>query len=227
MAQTAAQEHTVKIIETHYLTHDVKRFVIRKPEGYDFTPGQATEVCINKEGWRDQKRPFTFTSLPGWDNLEFTIKIYDSHQGVTHELSKLQPGDELVIHEPWGTISYKGKGVFIAGGAGITPFLSILRDLQNTNSIEGNKLIYSNKTSADVILDNELTHMLGDDFIKVFTREKVIGYIDRRIDKDFLIDSISDFNQHFYICGPDPFVKSLSDILLDLGAKADAVVFEK
>jgi ferredoxin-NADP reductase len=227
MSQAEAKEYTARIIETSYLTDDVKRFVIERPAGYTFVPGQAMEMSISKEGWKNEKRPFTFTGLPDWDNLELIIKIYDSHKGVTHELSKLLTGDELLIGDPWGAISYKGKGVFIAGGAGITPFISIFRDLERNGELQGNRLIFSNKTAGDVILDSELTRKLGSDFIKVFTREKVIGYIDRRIDKDLLIENISNFSQHFYICGPDAFVKGVSDLLVDLGANADAVIFEK
>jgi predicted ferric reductase len=85
------------------------------------------------------KRPFTFTSLNDNDYLEFIIKIYDSNDGVT-ELGKLKQGDELLIHDVWGAIEYKGEGVFIAGGAGVTPFIAILRQLQAENKIANNKL---------------------------------------------------------------------------------------
>jgi predicted ferric reductase len=61
--------------------------------------------------------------------LEFTIKIYDSHKQVTKELAKLKHGDELIIRDVWGAIEYKGE-VFIAGGAGVTPFIAIFRKLQ-------------------------------------------------------------------------------------------------
>ena len=68
--------HIVKILDLLSLTHDVKQFKVEKPEGYSFIPGQATEVAINKEGWKQEKRPFTFTSLPEDDHLEFVIKSY-------------------------------------------------------------------------------------------------------------------------------------------------------
>jgi predicted ferric reductase len=71
------------------------------------------------------KRPFTFTSLND-DYLEFIIKIYDSNDGVTRELGELKQGDELLIHDVWGAIEYKGEGVFIAGGAGVTRSLQFL-----------------------------------------------------------------------------------------------------
>lgn len=108
-----------------------------------------------------------------------------------------------------GAIQYKGPGVFIAGGAGITPFISIFRDLFIKKQLAGNKLIYSNKTSEDVIMNKELEGMLKDNFIKLFTREKVIGFTGKRIDRKYHIENITDFSQHFYICGSKEFVKSI------------------
>jgi predicted ferric reductase len=102
--------------------------VTDKPANYSFKPGQATSLAINKEGLTSKKRPFTFTSLPEGDTLEFIIKIYTSHNGVTAQIEKLVVGDELIIEAAWGAITYKGEGTFIAGGAGITPFVAILRD---------------------------------------------------------------------------------------------------
>src|SRR3954463_16080464 len=103
-------EHIVKIISVSEITHDVKSFRLAKPSGYEFVPGQATEVSINKPGWEEEKRPFTFTSLNEWPWLELVIKIYPEHEGVTNEIGKLQPGDELIIREPWGAITYNGEG---------------------------------------------------------------------------------------------------------------------
>jgi ferredoxin-NADP reductase len=220
-------EFAVRILNIEDVTHDVKRFEIEKPDGYTFVPGQATEVAINKPEWKNEKRPFTFTSLNEWPYLEFTIKGYSSHKGVTDQIHKLSVGDELLIHDVWGAISYKGKGVFIAAGAGITPFIAIFRQLNKDSSIEGNKLIFSNKTSKDIIMRDEFEKMLGDNFINVLTDEAVPGIHNKRIDKEYLKEIIKDFNQHFYICGPDPFTEAITSALTDLGANVEAVVFEK
>jgi hypothetical protein len=221
------KEFPVRILNIENVTHDVKRFEIEKPDGYKFVPGQATEVAINKPGREKEKRPFTFTSLNEWPYLEFTIKGYPSHKGVTDQLHKLSVGDELLIHDVWGAIAYKGKGVFIAGGAGITPFIAIFRQLQKDNLLKGNKLIFSNKKSEDIIMKDEFKKMLGDDFIPVLTEESVEGIHDKRIDQEFLETQIKNFKQHFYICGPEKFTEAINRTLTDLGADVEEVVFEK
>src|SRR4051812_42145137 len=142
-------EHLVKVLESYFITHDVKRFKVEKPKGYEFVPGQATDVSINQPEWEKELRPFTFTGLREWNHLEFTIKTYPQHHGVTEQLGKINSGAELILHDVFGAIQYKGPGVFIAGGAGVTPFIAIIRDLYHHNNLEGVKLIYSNKTSRD------------------------------------------------------------------------------
>ncbi|MGV3762136.1 flavodoxin reductase [Parapedobacter sp.] len=217
------EKYIVKILSVEPDTHDVKRFRVEKPKGYTFVPGQATEVTINKAGWLDKRNPFTFTSLNAWDFLEFTIKIYDEHQEVTHQLGLLKPGDELVLHDVWGAIQYKGEGTFIAGGAGVTPFIAIFRQLYKDGEIGNNKLICSNKTAADIILKDEFTEMLGENFINTVTDENAPGYDHGRIDEAYLKDKIRDFDQDFYVCGPDQMIDSMQQVLKNLGASAITV----
>jgi ferredoxin-NADP reductase len=221
------ENHIVKIVSVEPVTHDVKRFAIQKPEGFKFIAGQATDVSVNTPALKNEKRPFTFTSLNENKQLEFTVKIYDSHNGVTKELGKLKPGDELIIRDVWGAIEYKGEGVFIAGGAGVTPFIAILRQLQADDKIANNKLIFTNKTEKDIILKKEFNEMLGKNFINTLTDEKKEGYGNGRIDYTFLKEKIDNFKQHFYVCGPPQFVTAISEALTQLGAKTDTVVFEK
>lgn len=222
------EEHVVNILSIRNVTHNVRSYRVEKPKGYSFIPGQATEVSINKPEWKAERRPFTFTSLNSEPTLEFTIKSYTQHHGVTDELYRLQVGDSLIIHDVWGAINYQGPGYFIAGGAGITPFIAILRQLHKDGKLEGNKLFFSNKTSRDVILHDELTRMLGKNAVYLLTEERAKeGYISSHIDEAFLRQNIDDFSRHFYVCGPDPMVAAISETLQKLGATADAVVFEK
>src|SRR6056297_269453 len=205
-------EYKVRIIATDNVTHDVKRIIVEKPEGYTFEPGQATEIAINKEGFKDKKRPFTFTSLPEDEHLELTIKMYEN-EGVTEEFDKLNTNDELLIGDAWGTIQYKGDGYFIAGGAGVTPFISILRNLEAEDKLAGNTLIFSNKEEKDIILEVELRQMLGLKFINTLTNENKEAYYYGMVDKQFLKDHVKDFSKYFYVCGPGGLVKSVMNDL--------------
>jgi ferredoxin-NADP reductase len=222
------EAHIVNILSIRQVTHDVRSYRVEKPKGYSFIPGQATEVAINKPGWSDEKRPFTFTSLVNDPTLEFTIKSYTNHHGVTDEFYRLQVGDSIIIHDVWGAIAYKGPGYFIAGGAGITPFIAILRQLSKEQRLEGNKLFFANKTSRDIILEDELKRMMGKDMVNILSQEHGReNYLSGHIDEAFLKHHVSDFTKHFYICGPDQMIAAISQTLQKLGASAEAVVFEK
>lgn len=223
----------IKILQIDDITHDVKSFITEKPEGYEFVPGQATEVAINKPGWEDKKRPFTFASLNETPQLEFIIKgyplkQYPVHGGVTEQIHKLGQGDELIIGEPWGVISYKGPGIFIAGGAGITPFIAIFRQLNWNNKLAGNKLIFSNKRAEDIILKSELERIFNkDDLMFILTQDENVNFKRGRVDKAFLRQNISNFSLPFYVCGPKSMVKDVNSALMELGATPEFLVFEK
>ncbi|SEA43540.1 FAD-binding oxidoreductase [Psychroflexus halocasei] len=219
-------EKKVRIKQIIQLTHDVKQIFVEKPDGYKFTPGHATEVSIDKDGWRDKKRPFTFTSLTNEDELEFVIKIYEDHNGVTEQINHLKPGDNLIIRDTWGAISYNGKGYIIAGGAGITPYIAMLRDLNEKNKLEGMHLIYSNKTDHDIILKNELDQLLGDNVTYVITDQADTKHKKGFIDENFLKKSIDNFDQNFYVCGPPKMTEEVGDILNKLGASTNAVTLD-
>ncbi|HRP56139.1 FAD-binding oxidoreductase [Agriterribacter sp.] len=221
------EEHIVKILETELVTHNVKRFKLSKPDNYTFQPGQATDIVINHPKWKAERRPFTFTGLNDWDHLEFTIKIYDDHDGVTNALGKLKAGDELILHDVWGAIHYKGEGTFIAGGAGVTPFIAILRQLHKDAGLGENRLIFSNRTAKDIILKEEFGKMLGSHFINTLTQEKTAPYESRKIDTAYLREKIKDLSQYFYICGPDAMVEDIAKTLNELGADKSKIVTEE
>jgi ferredoxin-NADP reductase len=220
-------DHIVKIREIKEAANNVKSFRIEKPEGYTFNPGQATDVSVNSAALKNELRPFTFTSLSSDPFLEFTIKRYPDHHGVTDAIHNLKIGDELIIRDVWGAIEYKGPGYFIAGGAGITPFLAILRHLHKENKLAGNTLLFSNKTAIDIIYEKELQAILGKEALFILTGEEKAGYLKGPVNKNFLQQYAADTSKHYYICGPDEMVAAITDTLTQMGAAPDAVVFEK
>lgn len=218
---------SVKITSIEHLTHDVLRIVADKPDSLHFRPGQATEISINKEGWKDERRPFTFTSLPEDGHIEFTIKTYPAHNGVTNQLLSLEKGDELIIHDVFGAIAYKNEGIFIAGGAGVTPFIAILKQLAKENKIGDNKLIFANKTADDIILEEEFNKLLGDNFINVLSDEKTEEYEFGYISKELIADNIDENTKYFYICGPEPMMEAMEKHLTNLGISKERIIKEE
>ncbi len=219
-------EHIVKIKSIGKVTHDVLKIVTEKPPQYIFIPGQATDISINKKGWTDKKNPFTFTCLPDDDYLEFTIKTYPDHKNVTNELLQLKVNEELILHDMFGDIVYKGEGVFIAGGAGVTPFISIFRWLQSKNEIGNNKLLFANKTKGDIILEQEFKKLLGNNFINILSDEKVDGYAYGQITKKFIKANSDGINKIFYVCGPPPMMDAIEKQLADLHVDEKSIVKE-
>lgn len=217
----------VKIESISFVTHNVLRIKTEKPTNFKFVPGQATEISINKGVWQNEKRPFTFTCLPEDNYLEFTIKTYPSRKGVTNELLKLKKDDELILHDVFGAIHYKGEGVFIAGGAGVTPFIAIFRDLHSKNKIAGNKLIFSNKTKDDIILKEEFENLLGKNFINILSEEKSDDYPYGHISENFLKANISDYKKYFYLCGPPPMMEAVEKQLTGLKVERNLLIEEE
>lgn len=220
-------EHRILLKKIEHVNHNVVHLITEKPSDYNFVPGQATELSIDKDGFRKEKRPFTFTSLPEDDELEFTIKVYPSHKGVTNELQHLKVGDHLLIGDSWGAINYKGKGSFIAGGAGITPFIAILKDLKYKGELSGNKLFFSNHKEKDIIYKNNLEEWLGEDLHFTLSKENRDAYNKGHINKELLQKYNLEISKPVYLCGPPQMMDNVTSDLYEMGLPKSLLVTEE
>lgn len=218
--------YTTVIKSINHITHDVLRITAAKPVGIQFYPGQAVDVAIHKPKWENEWRSFTFTSLPDDDYLEWTIKTYPQHQGVTHALETLTAGDELLIGEVFGAIHYKGKGLFIAGGAGITPFIAILKKLKKDDAIDGNRLLYANKKKEDIIDEEVFRKLLGNHFVNVLSDEQRNGYEHGFVTAELIQQLAEDGMQFYYLCGPPPMMEAVNKALQTLNVPTERIVQE-
>ena len=216
-------EHKIEIKQKNWLNHNVMQFTLEKPEGFTFTAGQAVEVTLDDPEFKDEAAPFTLTSLNEDEHLELTIKAYPKHEGITLALSKLEKGDHLLISDAWDSFKNNGPGVFIAGGTGVTPFIALLRQMEADGSVDGSRLIFSNKTEADIFLDEEFKRILGNNYVKLLTQEKKTPYHYGRIDSALLKNIVDDFDQPFYLCGPENFAADIKEYLKELGAGDELV----
>ncbi len=220
-------EHSVRLLKLEAVTHDTRRLVLEKPPDYRYEAGAAAEIAIDRPEWREECRPFSFTSLEEDDELEFIVKIYPAHEGVTRQIAELRPDAKLLLTEPFGTIRYRGEGYFIAGGAGITPFIAIFRQLSRDGSIGENTLLYSVRTESDIILRAELEKMLGSNVVYNLSHEPNRKYNSGLIDLQYLRQHAPDTSRYFYVCGPEDMVRDIRDMLQYLGVKPGSIVVEE
>ncbi|HEU5145665.1 MAG TPA: FAD-binding oxidoreductase [Chryseosolibacter sp.] len=214
-------DHQVRILSKTPLNHNVIQFRLEKPENYSFTAGQAIELTV-EEPMKYGPGPFTFTALDSKPYLELMIKIYEDHQGLTSALGKRKEGETVTIGDPWDSFVNKGPGVFIAGGAGITPFVALLRRMKVDGNIGKSQLLFFNKTHQDIFLREELTDLLGARYQNILTREDN-GSPKGKLDETVLCRYVTDFSQPFYICGPPGFIETAQLLLAKLGAKEETV----
>lgn len=219
-------ESIVKVLSVEHLTHDVLRIVAERPDKIEYAPGQAADFSINKSGWEKEVRAFTFTSLQEDEFVEFTIKTYPEHKGVTNQLLNLSVGDEVIIHGVFGDIQYKGEGLFIAGGAGITPFIAIMKKLANENKIGNNKLIFANKTKSDIIDEDMFSKLLENNFINVLSNKKLPNYEYGFITEEIIRKHIDETTKYYYLCGPEPMMFAVEKQLKSIGIKPEFIVQE-
>ena len=215
---------TLKHIES--VTHDTHHLVFDRPEGFEYSAGQGVELRLLKDGWEDEGRPFTPVTLPHEPTLEFVIKSYPDHHGVTEQISVMKAGDEVEIKGPFGAISDQGPGVFIAGGAGITPMIAVLRKrLHDHGTLEGSTLVFANKTEADIIWREKFEAMKGLRTVFVVD-EPGASVPQQRLDRDYLRQHVGP-DSRCYLCGPPPMMAAVREALHDLGVKDDHIVEEK
>lgn len=214
-------DHHVKILDKEALNHDVIRFRLEKPKDYSFTAGQAIELTID-EPEEYGPAPFTFTALNTTPYLELMTKIYHDRKGLTAALSEKAVGDKIIIGDPWDSFINKGPGAFIAGGAGITPFVALIRQFKVDGNIGTSQLLFFNKTSNDIFLRDELSDLLRGRYVNILTREQN-GSPKPTLDEKLLSKHISNFAQPFYLCGPPGFVEKVQSILVRLGVKEETV----
>jgi ferredoxin-NADP reductase len=157
--------------------------------------------------------------------LAFVIKSYPERDGVTARLPDLVPGDHVLIGDPWGAIADKGPGVFLAAGAGITPFIAILSARARAGTLAGCSLHFANRTEADAILrpywdgleDLETAYLFGDPAGDAPKQQLDAAYLDA---------AISDWDQRFYVCGPPKFEEQAIAHLSRRGVPESMIVAE-
>jgi predicted ferric reductase len=198
-----------------------------KNKSFSYFPGQFAFLSFVSRELSAEEHPFTISSTPTRpEALSFTIR---SCGDWTQKINELKIGDSAFVDGPYGKFSFLDDNdqqtdiIMIAGGIGITPILSMLRYMVDTNETRKITLIWSNRTRQHIICEHELNtiqnRLPNFRIFYIFSRETMAGNNGRRLDRvqlqTFLKDS--DRQAAVFLCGPLPFIKNIRNCLVTIG----------
>jgi predicted ferric reductase len=196
-------------------------------------PGQFMFLKLRRPGRTSEEHPFTVSSSPTQRGV-ITATIKQSGD-FTNTIDQTIPGDVALVEAPFGRFSFVHHNaaslLFIAGGVGITPIMSMLRYLRDKEDRRPAVLIYGNRTQQDIIFRNELTRL--PDNVKVVhvlsepeeDWQGPRGYVTAEIIKEHggpILD-----NGHVYLCGPLTMMDKIIDALRTLGVDEKRIHYER
>jgi ferredoxin-NADP reductase len=209
------------LIEKNEIASGVFSFTFKPDIKLKWKAGQYLIYSLEHENkdLRGKMRFFTISASPFQKNPTITTKIIKTSSSFKKALNNLKIGDEILAKGPDGDFVINNtskKYIFIACGIGITPFISIIRQLNFKKNIINATLLYSGKTD-DLPFKNELLRIAADH--KEFT---IKYFIDKRIDKNTLQKFINSQNI-FYVSGPDSIVEAMQKLLIELGINKENI----
>jgi predicted ferric reductase len=197
----------------------------------NFEPGQFAFLSfINNPLIPKEHHPFSISSPLNSDILRFSFKEFGDY---THALKNAKKGDRVYVFGPYGKFTsfnfsmYK-KQIWIAGGIGVTPFLSMLAYEAHNQSSKNILFYYNTKNLRECVYKKEIEDLAkhSDDKIKIITQfSDTEGYLTFEKIQEDLND-----NMHEYIillCGPQAMTKNLTKILIKNGIKKNKIFFEE
>lgn len=212
-------------------------FYFAKPADLQFTAGQFVDLTLLDPPVVDSagaSRTMTIASAPFEDHLMFAMRMRDS--AFKRVMRGLPAGCEVIIDDPAGAFTLHKNpskpAVFIAGGIGITPFLSILREAAHEGLPHRFFLFFSNRRPEDAAFLSELQTMATKypnlRFIPTMTRmwqsgqkwESQIGYIDIGMLSGYIGSLVGPI---YYVAGPPAMIESMRQRLLENGVARDDI----
>lgn len=231
---------TVSILGREMVARDTLSIRLSKPTGFSFVPGQAIRLTIpsGASNGAGEARVFSIANAPQDSDLQVVTRLRDS-SSFKQALKALPDGAALEIAGPLGSFTKDADAtrptVFLAGGIGITPFLSMLRDAEHRNDLSQTTLFYSNRSPADATMLAELQKLdaANPDFTLVSTMTDLqeghewqgeTGYIDAAMVARHLNDTTTPI---YYSVGPARFVSAMSEMLTSANVDAANIRLEQ
>jgi len=206
-------------------THNVRSVLLKPLKGriFNFKPGQFAFVRFFGD-ISPEEHHFTISSSPGEKYLSFSIKEFGDY---TLSISKLKKKDKALLDGPYGAFTnagLPGPFLFIAGGIGITPIMSMLRYMSKNKIMKDSVLLYTQKTKKDLVFDREIKSIAKEGWLKVYYRftEKE-GHIDRSF-----LEKVKEIkSRKIFLVGPSQMIKDTKILLLAMGVSSEKIQTEQ
>jgi ferredoxin-NADP reductase len=203
---------------------------IELPDWSGHLAGQHVDVRLTAgDGYRAE-RSYSIASAPHVSTIELAVERLDDGEVSMYLTDVLVPGDQLELRGPiGGHFTWKpadgGPVLLVAGGSGVAPLMSMIRERFAQQSDVPMRLLYSSRSWDEVIYRDELTELAarhaGFELVPTLTRRQPpewTGY-SRRIDREILASVAypPDAEPLAYVCGPSALVESAAGLLVELG----------
>lgn len=234
--------HTVRLIARNQVAEGTMAFHFEKPAGFEFRPGQAIDVVLEGKGApadaQDCRHTFSLVTAPYQDELVIATRMRDSQ--FKRALGTWSIGSTVGVDGPFGSLTLHKKAsrpaVLIAGGIGITPFMSMVRQAAQDKAERDLLLIYSNRRPEDAAFLSELLQLQ-----QTYPRFRLFATMTdmvhsshpwagetRQIDRELLLSATQDLpNSIFYLAGPPAMVEAIRQALAAAGMDEDDVRSEE
>lgn len=229
--------YTIKLVSAREIASGTKAFEFEKPQGYSFKPGQATDWTLIDPPETDDEgngRSFSLACAPDENVLRLATRMRDT--AFKRVLGKMQPGDTISIDDPWGDFTLEDgdtrEAVFLCGGIGVTPFLSMIKDAAMRKTSRKLTLMFSNKTAKDAPFRDVLLALVAQNdalrMIETITDDPSWqgekGFIDRAM-LERHIDDIT--TPVYYVAGPPAMVAAMKKMLVGAGLNEQQLKFDE
>lgn len=231
---------TAEIADIIVETPRVKSLVLNLSDWPGHKAGQHVDVRLTAEDGYQAQRSYSIASAPETSQLMLTVERIDDGEVSPYLTQDVQIGDRFELRGPIGgyfvwTAAMDGPLFLVAGGSGVVPLMAMLRHRAAAKDKAPATLLYSSRTSEDIIYRAELDRLAAqDDTLKVvhtLTRQQPTGWTGfaRRIDRAML-ESVGFFandKPRAFICGPTQLVEGAAKALSDLGHARNLIKTER
>ena len=232
---------TIKLTRSEEVAEGTMAFHLTRPSAFEFRAGQSVDITLIDPPETDAEgntQTFSIASPPFEDHLTIATRMRNS--AFKRVLEKAPQGLEVSVEGPSGSFTLHKNAtkpaVFLAGGIGITPFLSMVRQAGKNKPQQLLYLFYSNQRPEDSpfldLLEGLPTENPNFHFIATMTgmaksRRKWCGQIGV-IDREMLLRHVSELvGPIYYIAGPPAMVSAMRQMLAAVGADEDDIRTEE